>query len=67
MSSFVRLVLWILLALAVLLLMFAAFERGHCWYAGWTMERETKYAPFVGCLTRSGDRWIPLNSIREVD
>lgn len=67
MNGWVKLLLCLLGVILVIWLGLALISRGHCAYAGWSMERDTKYVPFMGCLTKSGDKWLPLSGLREVE
>lgn len=41
-----------------------AVTRGSCAWYGKQTERETRYGPFIGCMVKSGDHWIPKREIR---
>lgn len=62
-----RLIVWAVLTLIVIALLFAAYNRGHCAYTGWQLDRDTRYAPLVGCLVKSNDGWLPLQQIRDIE
>lgn len=51
----------------VLAVAWAAFNRGHCAYTGWQLERDTRYAPMVGCLVKNQGGWLPVQALREVE
>lgn len=68
MTTWGKLVVWTGLAAVIGVVGHACYERGYCWYAGWAMNRDTHYAPFVGCLVDSGDgKRIPISALREVE
>lgn len=62
-----RWVLWLAVAAVLGALVVAAYNRGHCAYSGWQMERDTRYAPLVGCLVRVHEGWLPLEKLRGVE
>lgn len=68
MKHLVKPVLWIAFIIALIGLILATIERAHCAYAGYSMNRDTHYAPFIGCLIDGADgKRIPLSSLREVE
>lgn len=48
-------------------LMAAAWNRGMCAYTGWQLDRDTRYAAFVGCVVRTADGWLPLKQVRDIE
>jgi len=47
-------------AVIIAALVMAGINRGLCAYTGWQLDRETRYAAFIGCMIRSGESWLPL-------
>ncbi len=37
---------------------------GQCSWYGYQTERETRFAPFVGCMVKVKDAWYPRNELR---
>lgn len=52
------------LAASILLSLNLAYRWGTCEWYGHQTSRETKVAPFLGCLVKSGGHWIPRSEIR---
>lgn len=48
-------------------LIIAAYNRAHCSYTGWQLDRQTRFAPLVGCLVKTKDGWFPLQQLREME
>lgn len=57
---------WLMIGVVVALVSaFAmAYRWGSCEWYGYQTDREVKVAPFLGCLIKSGDHWIPRSEIR---
>lgn len=60
--------LWMAALFILIGLLLSVMARGHCAYVGYTLQRDTHYAPFIGCLlvNKDGTR-IPVSSLREVE
>lgn len=41
-------------------------NRGICSYYGYQTDRETKYAPFVGCMAKVSGNWVLRSELRAV-
>lgn len=52
--------------LALGLLINSLINRGGCSYYGYQTDRETKYAPFVGCMVKSSGNWVLRSELRVV-
>ncbi|UXH41218.1 MULTISPECIES: hypothetical protein [Pseudomonas] len=42
----------------------AAVNWGSCQWYGYQTERQTKFAPYVGCMVKSRAGWVPRNELR---
>ncbi|WP_454869749.1 hypothetical protein [Pseudomonas putida] len=42
----------------------AAFNWGSCQWYGYQTERQTKFAPYVGCMVKTTGGWVPRNELR---
>ncbi|MEE1918450.1 hypothetical protein V0R52_18835 [Pseudomonas asiatica] len=42
----------------------AAFNWGSCQWYGYQTERQTKFAPYVGCMVKTASGWVPRNELR---
>jgi len=51
------------LALSVLAIA-AAVNWGSCQWYGYQTERQTKFAPYVGCMVKTTGGWVPRNELR---
>lgn len=49
-------------ALAVIVSSIA--NRGTCSYYGYQLDRETRYAPFVGCMVKTANGWALRSELR---
>jgi hypothetical protein len=60
--------LW--LVIMALGLAFGLFIRliawGGCSWYGYQLDRETRFAPFIGCTVKIDGRWIPRDELRTV-
>lgn len=41
-------------------------NRGACSYYGYQLDRETRYAPFVGCMVKVSGSWVLRSELRAV-
>lgn len=37
---------------------------GTCQWYGYQTERQTRFAPYVGCLIKTANGWVPRNELR---
>lgn len=37
---------------------------GSCQWYGYQTERQTKFAPYVGCMVKTTSGWVPRNELR---
>jgi len=42
----------------------AAVNWGSCQWYGYQTERQTKFAPYVGCMVKTTGGWVPRNELR---
>lgn len=42
----------------------ASVNWGACQWYGYQTERETKFAPYVGCMVKTAGGWVPRNELR---
>ncbi|MNH41567.1 hypothetical protein [Pseudomonas sp. HN2-3] len=42
----------------------AAVNWGSCQWYGYQTERQTKFAPYVGCMVKTHAGWVPRNELR---
>ncbi len=42
----------------------AAVNWGSCQWYGYQTERQTKFAPYVGCMVQTTGGWVPRNELR---
>ncbi|WP_046786639.1 hypothetical protein [Pseudomonas putida] len=42
----------------------AAVNWGSCQWYGYQTERQTKFAPYVGCMVKTASGWVPRNELR---
>ncbi|AGZ34601.1 MAG: hypothetical protein ACOKSU_26925 [Pseudomonas sp.] len=42
----------------------AAVNWGTCQWYGYQTERQTRFAPYVGCLVKTAGGWVPRNELR---
>ncbi|WP_256591240.1 hypothetical protein [Pseudomonas sp. HMWF006] len=48
------------------LLISSIIKRGVCSYYGYQTDRETKYAPFVGCMVKASGNWVLRSELRAI-
>lgn len=53
----------VLLGVVVLAISAAANWASCSWY-GYQTERQTRFAPYVGCLVKTGNAWVPRSELR---
>lgn len=53
-------------ALALVVIVSSLASRGVCSYYGYQTDRETKYAPFVGCMVKASGNWVLRSELRAV-
>lgn len=52
-------------AVAALVVVIGSFtNRGACSYYGYQLDRETRYAPFVGCMVKTSNGWALRSELR---
>lgn len=52
-------------AIAALVVIISSIaNRGACSYYGYQLDRETRYAPFVGCMVKTSNGWALRNELR---
>lgn len=51
---------------AVFWLILRVFAYGGCEWYGYQTGRDTRFAPFIGCMVKIGDNWVPRNELRVV-
>ncbi len=61
-----RALITLVVILALGLLINSLINRGGCSYYGYQTDRETKYAPFVGCMVKSSGSWVLRSELRVV-
>jgi hypothetical protein len=42
----------------------AVVNWGSCQWYGYQTERQTKFAPYVGCMVKTTGGWVPRNELR---
>lgn len=42
----------------------AVVNWGSCQWYGYQTERQTKFAPYVGCMVKTIGGWVPRNELR---
>ena len=42
----------------------AAVNWGSCQWYGYQTERQTRFAPYVGCMVKTAGGWVPRNELR---
>lgn len=42
----------------------AAVNWGSCQWYGYQTERQTKFAPYVGCMVKTSNAWVPRSELR---
>ena len=42
----------------------AVVNWGGCQWYGFQTERQTKFAPYVGCMVKTAGGWVPRNELR---
>ncbi|RWU21284.1 hypothetical protein DM813_19030 [Pseudomonas alkylphenolica] len=42
----------------------AAFNWSSCAWYGYQTERQTRFAPYVGCMVKTGTAWVPRSELR---
>lgn len=42
----------------------AAINWSSCQWYGYQTERQTKFAPYVGCMVKTASGWVPRNELR---
>lgn len=55
-----------LVTVASVLLAYSATHWADCSYYGYQTNRDTRYAPFVGCMVKIGEQWVPREELRVV-
>lgn len=55
-----------LATVASVLLAYSATHWADCSYYGYQTNRDTRYAPFVGCMVKIGEQWVPREELRVV-
>ena len=53
-------------AIALAVIANSVINRGICSYYGYQTDRETKYAPFVGCIAKVSGNWVLRSELRAV-
>lgn len=51
-------------AVAALVVIGSITNRGACSYYGYQLDRETRYAPFVGCMVKTSNGWALRSELR---
>lgn len=51
-------------ASALVVIISSIANRGACSYYGYQLDRETRYAPFVGCMVRTSNGWALRSELR---
>ncbi|MNQ24294.1 hypothetical protein D3C85_374850 [compost metagenome] len=54
----------VLCVIIILAVINSLLNRGVCSWYGYQTDRETRYAPFVGCMVKVHDQWFPRNELR---
>ncbi|MNQ24770.1 hypothetical protein D3C85_379740 [compost metagenome] len=54
----------VLCVIIILAVINSLLNRGVCSWYGYQTDRETRYAPFVGCMVKVNDQWFPRNELR---
>lgn len=49
---------------ALVVIISSIANRGACSYYGYQLDRETRYAPFVGCMVRTSNGWALRSELR---
>ncbi len=55
-----------LLLLIAAAIVTSVIRRGACAYYGYQIDRETRYAAFVGCMVSVNGSWVPRQELRIV-
>lgn len=51
-------------ASALVVIISSIANRGACSYYGYQLDRETRYAPFVGCMVKTSSGWTLRSELR---
>ena len=51
-------------AFAQVVIITSIANRGACSYYGYQLDRETRYAPFVGCMVKTSNGWALRSELR---
>lgn len=51
-------------ASAMVVIISSIANRGACSYYGYQLDRETRYAPFVGCMVKTSNGWALRSELR---
>ncbi|UVL59856.1 hypothetical protein LOY54_17610 [Pseudomonas sp. B21-032] len=49
---------------AMALAISAAANWASCSWYGYQTERQTRFAPYVGCMVKTGASWVPRSELR---
>lgn len=49
---------------ALVVIVSSVANRGACSYYGYQLDRETRYAPFVGCMVKTSNGWALRSELR---
>jgi hypothetical protein len=49
---------------ALVVIISSIANRGACSYYGYQLDRETRYAPFVGCMVKTSNGWALRSELR---
>lgn len=49
---------------ALVVIISSIANRGACSYYEYQLDRETRYAPFVGCMVRTSNGWALRSELR---
>jgi len=49
---------------ALVVIISSIANRGACSYYGYQLDRETRYAPFVGCMVKTSNGWGLSSELR---
>lgn len=52
-------------ASALVVIISSIANRGACSYYGYQLDRETRYAPFVGCMVKTSNGWALRSELRK--
>jgi len=49
---------------ALVVIISSIANRGACSYYGYQLDRETRYAPFAGCMVKTSNGWALRSELR---